>query len=335
MSLDSSVFMVSSNQEVATLIKQHALKRLEAYSPSMLNSNLYRREVKASNDGFEKRYFEATVISKYLSRTSEWQKAKKGSIQIWYSKSIETKKYTLSLGMSLEVKIGSRDEFEIEKQINFLSRAAKDSKNLDLTHVLTFAKSSSYVDRDDYTVNNTCADGLPIVSASHTLRGTSGTYSTVTGDPEFSVTALETLEKSFIENSYDNLGNVVNIIPDTIFHTNNPALVNSINTVLQSTASITDNKNSGVINPYRARFKSVTLDDLNTTATGGKDVTKNKAWGLAASDYTDLILLEHEGLMNSFEDEYDKEESTYKFYAKTQYGVGIVTPKWIRLCFPA
>jgi hypothetical protein len=50
---------------------------------------------------------------------------------------------------------------------------------------------------------------------------------------------------------------------------------------------------------------------------------------------TDLILLEHEGSVNMFEDKYEEKTQTHTFYATGMYGTGIITPKWFRMCFPS
>ncbi len=242
---------------------------------------------------------------------------------------------TLSFGITLETKIGSRTEFEIEKLISNMSSCVPDTQERQLTHILTFAKSTSYTSADGLTVNNTCADGKAIVATDHPLRGSSLTYSTATGDPEFSVTALETVEKAAIETSYDNLGNVVNLEFDTIITTQNPTLVNAVNVLLNSTANTGDNKNSNVTNPYRSRFKHVVLPMLDTTADGQKDTSKTKAWGLCASKYTDITLLEQQGAKAMFEHDYDVETQTDLFVTTAMFGTGIITPKARRLCFPS
>jgi hypothetical protein len=142
----------------------------------------------------------------------------------------------MSFGLTLETKLFSRSEFQIEKTIDGMSKIIKDSKELDLTHRLTFANVSSYVDRDGKTVSNLCADGRPPVDSAHTLRGSGATYSTViSGNPELSQTAIELVEKSFIDTSFDNLGNLVTMEIDILFTTNLPSLVNTASVLLEST----------------------------------------------------------------------------------------------------
>ena len=84
-------------------------------------------------------------------------------------------------------------EREMLDKITNLSEVCPNTMDLDLAHRLTFAWATSYVDKDGNTITIDLGDDLSMINASHTLTGSTTTFSNqITGNPQFSKGALET-----------------------------------------------------------------------------------------------------------------------------------------------
>lgn len=207
--------------------------------------------------------------------------------------------------------------------------------DLDLTHRLTFAFASNYVSRDGITIDCTVGDGQSLIYNAHTLTGSSSTYSNaITSNPAFSKAALENAEQLFVEATFNNLGEKMSMKPDVIITTDDPNTVNQVRELLKSTASIADEKNSGVINVYKAKYRHVVLPRLATTATGAVDTSKRKYWFLASTADSDFYLsvLEAPYLKTPADGNNGEEFSSenWKYLTAATYGIAIVTGRWIK-----
>lgn len=157
---------------------------------------------------------------------------------------------------------------DILRQIINLSQVCPNRMDLDLAHRFTFARSTSYTDLDGITVDTSMGDSLATISASHTLTGSATTYSTqITGNPQFSQGSLEIAEKSFVEESFNNLGEKVYCMPNAVLTTDDPNTCNEVARLLKANADV-DTSNSGTYNVYKTKYRHVKSHRIATDANG-------------------------------------------------------------------
>lgn len=234
-----------------------------------------------ANTGDSRKYTEIDTET-YASLKREGQDASIASVQQGYSVTMYAKRVAKEITITWEMRRYNKYP-EVTGQLVSLASFVPQRMELDLTHRLTFALSTSYTDMDGATITTTVGDGLALVSASHTLRGTSTTFSNViTGNPVFSKGGLEVAESQANTQILSQFGErrVMNF--NTIITSDDPNTVNTVKEYLNSTADVTGN-NSGVVNVYKGKYKHVILPYLATTATGAYDSTKAKYWALAAT----------------------------------------------------
>lgn len=234
-----------------------------------------------ANTGDSRKYTEIDTET-YASLKREGQDASIASVQQGYSVTMYAKRVAKEITITWEMRRYNKYP-EVTGQLVSLASFVPQRMELDLTHRLTFAASTSYTDMDGSTVATTVGDGLALVSASHTLRGTSTTFSNViTGNPSFSKGGLEAAESQANTQILSQFGErrVMNF--NTIVTSDDPNTVNTVKEYLNSTADVTSN-NSGVTNVYKGKYKHVILPYLATTAAGAYDSTKAKYWFLVAA----------------------------------------------------
>jgi hypothetical protein len=174
------------------------------------------------------------------------------------------------------------DNQKIITRLTSLASFGPQRMAIDLTHRLTFATATSYVDMDGATVDTAMGDTYALAYASHTLTGSSTTYSTViTGNPMFSTGGLETAQNIANTQTLDNFGNLKVLNFNTIVTGNDPATVRLVKQFINSVADI-DGAHSGIMNKYKNEYRHVILPRLATTASGAYDSTKAKNWLLVA-----------------------------------------------------
>lgn len=219
----------------------------------------------------------------YARRKREGEASKKASTGVGYYKDIEKKRIAMEIDITQEMRDENRYR-EVGSMITSLSHFCPQRIDLDLTHRLTFSDSTSYTNMDGETVDVTTGDGLSLINSAHTLRHSSSTYSNhVSGDPTFSRSALESAELLATTNILSNFGEKRVMNFNTIITGDDPTTVNNVREFLESTGSVADNKNEGVINVYEGKYRHVKLPNLATTATGANDSTKRQWWFLAAT----------------------------------------------------
>lgn len=208
--------------------------------------------------------------------------AKKASFGIGYYITIRVKRIGIESEITFEMRRYNKKQ-EVMNAIQSLPYFCPQRVELDLTHRLTFASATSYVDLDGNTVDLTVGDGLALASSVHTLKFSALTYSNrVTGDPLFSKGALEAAELLTTTDILSNFGEKRVMDFNTIVTGNNPTVVNAVKQFLRSTSDNTQ-ANAGVINVNQDKYKHVILTQLATTATGAIDSTKKNYWFLAAT----------------------------------------------------
>lgn len=224
---------------------------------------------------------------------------------------------------------------DIVDQITDLTEKVPNTIELDLSHRLTFAWDTSYTRNSGETVDTTVGTGLSLINGAQTLTGSASTYSTqIPGNPAFTRSALETAERSFVEQTYNNFGEKIACTPDTIITTDDPVTINAVRELMNSTAITSDNKNEGVVNVYQDRYKHTSAPRIATTANGVVDTAKKLYWFLADSRLSDFYFMTLEApYVKTPQDGNNGEEfssENWNYLAAGTHGAAIVTGRWIR-----
>jgi len=221
-------------------------------------------------------------IETFADLKPEGEDAKKASVASGYSKTLTFRRFAKEIDITKEMRDDNEDQVIIGKMTS-LSEFIPSRMELDLTHRLTFASATTYVDRDGETIDISMGDGLALASSVHKLAASTDTYrNRVANDPLFSAGAYElaqALTTTEIKSAFGEK-RVMNF--NTLITTDDPNTLNEMARVTKSPTDPTQN-NSGVINPYAGGVKIVSLPYLATTATGATDSTKRKIWFYAAT----------------------------------------------------
>lgn len=228
------------------------------------------------------KFYEEFDTTTYARAKAEGQDAKKASFGIGYYISIQAKRIGIESEITWEMRRYNKYQ-QVMSALQSLPYFCPQRVELDLTHVFTFATSTSYVDLDGNSVVTTGGDGLALLSAVHTLKFSSTTWNNiVTGNPFFSKGSLEAAESITTTDILSNFGEKRVLDFNTIVTGNNPTICNAVKQFLRSTSDNTQN-NSGVMNVNQDKYRHLILPQLATTAIGNIDSTKNHWWFLVAA----------------------------------------------------
>ena len=281
------------------------------------------------------REFSEIDLEEYASKKGESEQAARGKVQQGYTKIGRLYRVAKDIGVSYEWRTQGKYA-EIKTRLVNLGKLAENRLDLDLTHRITFGASTSYSDMDGETVDVSVGDGLALFATAHTLKGASTTFRNIlSGNAAFSQSALESMEKMRVENTFNQFGQKMSIPADIIFSTDDPNTVNTIKITLQSMGNTSDYKNSGVINPYERKYRHVVLPRIATDAFGNVDSTKAKYWGLANSEMSTAYLGMHEEphlktpALGSNGEEFSTDD--WNFGTRAGYMIVVVSAAWISL----
>lgn len=320
--------------QLVDLVKRTHLNALQSVPDGIRNAPFLIEETMQQGTGLYKRYAERIHVNEYALRRDEWAPASAATTQYGYEKDLSVATVALEVSITELMRLAGKDQDKMDK-VEALAKAVPNRIALDLAHRITFATATTYTNIDGETVDITTGDSLALASASHTLTGSGTTYSTViTSNPQFSKGALETAEKSFVENTYNNLGEKMVIKPDTILIGDDPNTRNSARELLNATADITTS-NSGTVNVYKSKYTLVEDGRIATTAAGAPDSTKAKYWALVASKASDfhLTILQPSTLSLPTESNNGTDISTgnQSFVVRGVHGICIVTARAWRI----
>lgn len=179
---------------------------------------------------------------------------------------------------------------DIDDAITNLAQSAAKRLEWDMTHRLTFAVATSYVNLDGKTVSTITGDSLQLAYSAHTVPGSSSTYrNRVANNPILSKGGLEAAELLFASQMIDTNGELVANNPTHLIVGNNPNIINTALEYLRSVSAPGQN-NSGVTNVYNGRYQLIVLPWLATTAAGAYNSAKADYWFLANLGHKDAIL---------------------------------------------
>lgn len=309
-------------------------KRKMSLGQEARNSGMFMFYPMANNTGNTREYSEIDD-NEYAKYKGEGDQAARGKVQQGYNKSLTSYRVAEDIGITYEMR--SQNKYpEVTRRLTNLASKGVNRMELDLTHRITFAFSTSYTDMDGRTVDVTLGDGLALGSTVHKLKGTSTTYRNIlANNPQVSLGAIEGMEKLIVEETLNQFGEKTTIPFDIIFSGDDPNTINTIRQHLQSTAAIDPGANSGVINVYKGKYRHVILPRLATDANGAVDTTKRRYWGLASSMYTtghfdvwEETRLKTPSALNAGE-EFSTDD--WNFGVRAGYGICIVNGVWIKI----
>lgn len=217
----------------------------------------------------------------YAKFKAEGADASKVQVVQGYSKTMTARRFAAEIDITAESRMFGKNQ-EILRKLTSLATFVPQRLALDLTHRITFATSTSYTDMDGETVTTTVGDGLALVSASHTLAGSSTTYSNViTGNPVFSASGLDTARDQANTQIYNDFAErrVMNF--NCVVTSDKASTVRAVRELLNSTAD-PNGAHSGVFNVDKGMFIHKVLPRLATTAAGARDSTKDLYWAYIA-----------------------------------------------------
>lgn len=296
------------------------------------DSGLFKVSTIPDNSG-DTRKFNQVDSEEFATKKGEGVAAGRQAVTLGYSKIGTLKRIGKDIGITHEMRKYNKYP-EVIAALTGLGRLCPNRMDLDMTHRLTFGFATTYTDMDADSVDIALGDTLALFSAAHTLKQDAGTFrNALANNPAVSRAGLEAMEKQIVENSMNNYGEKKTMNFDVIWTSDNPETINLVRELLQSTASISDNKNSGVTNVYQGKYRHVVLPYLATDKDGSVDAAKATYWGLASSQNSQAHLaVSEEPYLKSYTDTPSGEDfnkDTYEFGTRAGYFVCVVTGEWI------
>jgi len=264
--------------EFTDLVEKNYLVQQNLVKP--VAQQMFITENIAKGTGNSKRFDEVDTKT-YAKRKREGVKTSKASVGVGYSKTMYKKRIGIEIDITQEMRDENKNN-QIVGQLTSLAHYCPQRIDLDLTHILTFATATSYVNMDGETVDLTTGDGLALAYSAHTLKFSSTTYrNRIASDPLFSKGGLQAAELLTTTDILSNFGEKRVMNFNVIFSGDDPSTMEDIKQFISSTSDNTQN-NAGVVNTYKGKYRHVVLPNLATTASGANDSTKRKWWGIAA-----------------------------------------------------
>lgn len=308
-------------------------KAYMSVAQTMRNSGLVKEYPIGQNTG-NTREFSEIDTEEYAKRKGEGAQAERARVQQGYSKVMTMYRVGMDIGITYEMKTQNKYPEVVARLEGNATQVAK-RMDLDLSHRIGFATSTTYVDMDGVTVDISLGDTLALASTAHTLRGTSTTYRNIlANNPKLSKGALEGMERLVTEETLNQFGEKMVMEFNILWTTDDANSVNTAKEYLQSTADVTGS-NSGVTNVYASKYKHVILPRVATTATGAVDATKRYYWGLASSAMSSFYLgIWEEPRMKASTPGGNAEEFSTDdqlFGNRGGYGITIVSGAWFKM----
>lgn len=274
--------LITTDQGVFTQLADVIfMKAMDNVPMAARGSGIYQEESIPLGTGDSRVYTEYD-LNVFASRKPEGDQAAAARTSEGYQKTITP--IRMGMDQSITVEMRKYNKYpEVISRLTMLGSLVPERMELDLQNRIGFGTATSYTDLDGQTVSITTGDGFQLFYTAHTLNGSSTTYrNRLANNPVLSKGALESMESMIINNTFNQLGEIMDLPFDVLWTSNDPNTVNTAREYLQSSADITSS-NSGATNVYKSKYRHVILTRVDNTAVGAKDSTKAKYWGLASS----------------------------------------------------
>lgn len=322
-------FNTASFPEFTDLIMRKFQQEKDLLKPELRASEIFKSVDWADGTGDVRRFGEIDA-EQYAKNKAEGDQATSTTPQYGYEKDMFLTRRGLDINITWEMRKHNKEQ-QIMSRITALGKTVDNRMELDLAHRFAFAGATSYVDMDGITVDISMGDALALASTAHTLTGSSTTFRTILeNNPAFSQGALEAMEGTAIDNTYNLFGEKVASSLDIIFSSDDPTTCRAIKQVLQSSADVSA-PNAGVVNTFMANYRHVKISRLATTATGAVDTTKKKYWGLiSSSQFSAYLAVTEESHVNVPQAGSNAENLStddWLYAGRGEYGICIVSPR--------
>lgn len=242
--------------------------------------NLFNEQWIGAGQGSSKRIEEFDGQT-YAAFKPEGANSQKAFVGAGYSIDMNARTFSMEIDITLEMRNDNRYP-QIGQLITDLSTFCENRQDLDLTHRLTFATSTSYTDMNGEVITISMGDGLSLANTAHTLAFSSTTYSNrVTGDPAFSQGSYELAMLLATTQTYNNFGEQRMLKFNTIVTGSDPETCRIVRQMLNSEADI-DGVQAGIMNVYKNDKRHLVLPYYASLANGGYDSTKRRWWSICA-----------------------------------------------------
>lgn len=276
-------------------------------------------------------------MSQYAHDKPQGVDAKRLEFGEGYYKDIFASRIGAQLNISYEMRKATR--FNIGMAMKRFNASVPNRMELDRQHfAVTFVNVTSYVNMDGRTIDMTAGDGLAPASAVHPLAFTTVTWSNIVpGNPQLSVTALESAQQLAVTDILDNYGLPVEMtFTHLVVNKQHPQTVRVAREILRSTTLITQ-ANPGVINTFSQMYELLELPLAATDAMGRQNSAKYKWWSLHALTGLNRVQMyecnwENPHMTPGFQDAYNDD---YIWGARARYAFGRVSARGQIYSMPA
>jgi len=246
----------------------------------MVSSNAEQLFIQQPYTGGESQRFNEMDVETFAHNKPEGTDAVEADVVLGYSKDLSLTRMAIEITITHEMRRRNRYQ-QVGNLITGLSHFCPQRFQLDLTHRLTFATSTSYTDMDGDTVDTAMGDTYALAYATHLVKSGDSYRNRISTDPAFSIGALESAMELANTNILSNFGErrVMNF--NTIVTGDDPNTVHTVMKYLTSTGD-PDAAHAGVTNVIKGKFRHIILPQLATTSVGAYDSTKKRWWGLFA-----------------------------------------------------
>jgi len=308
-------------------------KSYDSVPQVMRNSKLFKETPIPANTG-NTREFSEIDQEEYAKKKDQGDQASRAQVQQGYTKTMSQYRVALDIGITYEMRTQNKYP-EVVNELEGLGRQVANRMDLDLSHRIGFAASTSYVDLDGETVDTTVGDGFQLAYTAHTLKGSSTTYRNIlANNPRISKGALEGIERLCVENTYNQFGEKMVMPFDILWTSDDPNTCNTAKEYLKSTSDL-EAVHEGVVNVYQSKYRHLKLPRIATDNVGAVDTDKRYYWGLASSQHTTAKLgvweeprLKKPANLNAGE---DFATDDWNFGARGGYGICIVSAAWFKM----
>ena len=280
------------------------------------------------------REFSEINSEEYAKLKDEGDQASRANIQQGYSVTMTQKRIALDVGITYEMRTQNKYP-EVTAKLRNLGRQVANRLDLDLSHIIGFAASTTYTNMDGESVAIDVGDDLALASTAHTVRGSSTTFrNRLASNPRLSKGSLEGMEQMIVENCINQFAEKLVMPFDILWTTDDPNTVNTAREYLQSTADV-EGAHDGIVNVYMSKYRHVVLPRVATTAAGLVDTAKRYYWGLASTSGSTAFLgvwesphLKKPAPLNAGE---DFATDDWSFGARAGYGIRVLSANWFTL----
>lgn len=304
--------------------------------PQTMRSSGLVKEVSIPANTGNTREFSEIDLEEYASLKTQSDQSERAQVQQGYTKTMTAKRFAKDIGISYEMRTQNKYP-EVVSKLTGLGKLVPNRMDLDLSHRVTFAASTSYTDMEGNTIDVSTGETTTTAlgDSTHDIRGSSTTYRNIlANNPRLSKGALEGMERLCTEETYNQFGENIGIEFDILWTSNDSNTVNTAREYLQSTAD-PNAAHSGVMNVNKSKYRHVVLPRISLDANGAFSSSYRYYWGLASSQHSTLYLgvWEETRLKMPADLNAGEEFSTddWNFGVRGGYGICTLNAHWFKM----